>query len=85
MEYVSEPAGLVTGEHIWKELWLFGLIEDDAVTDLGCLWQPDGHIENGYYLPDDHDTEYQCIDIDHPPSEGAWDARPINPGGVNLV
>ena len=75
---------LVTGEHVWHELWLFGLIEDDAVTDLGCLWQPEGHIENGYYFPDDLDTEYPIIDIDNPPMQGAWDAIPVHSGAVKL-
>lgn len=68
---------LVTGTHVWHKLWLFGLIEDqDVVKQRSCgdLWRPYGRIANGYYVPDDEDTE---ISIFNPP-EGVHDARPIN-------
>lgn len=68
--------GMVTGYHIWHRLWLFGLIEDEDVVkqrSCGDLWRPDGRVANGYYIPDDDDTE---ISIDNPP-QGVYDARPI--------
>lgn len=67
---------LVTGSHVWYKLWLFGLIEDqDVVSTHGCgdLWRPYGRIANGYYIPDDIDTN---VSIDNPP-EGVYGARPI--------
>ena len=67
---IDQTVGLVTGRHIWDALWRFGLIEDEAVTRLGCLWQPDGHIENDYYIPDDHDTIEDCVTIDTPNTVG---------------
>ncbi len=71
-----EENGMVTGEHLWRRLWLFGLIEDtDVVSQRSCgdLWRPEGRIANGYYIPDDEDTE---VSIDNPPN-GVWDARTI--------
>ena len=73
---ISSPVGLVTGEHVWYRLWLFGLVESsDVVRQRSCgdLWRPDGRIANGYYIPDDDDT---MVSIDNPP-QGVHDARPI--------
>ena len=65
----------------WHKVWLFGLIleEDTAkVYRLGNYWRPEGTVANDYYIPDDYDTEYRTIDLDHPPTEDvAWDARPL--------
>jgi hypothetical protein len=69
---IGEWDSLVTGEHLWHALWLFGLIEDQAVTRLGNLWMPDGRIENDYYIPDDEDTSIE-VTLFNPPKV---DARP---------
>lgn len=71
--------GFVTSEYLWYSAWLFGVIVDDDVTNLGCLWQPDGVIAFGYYVPDDYDTTFQVVTIDQPPTEAeAWDAKPVS-------
>lgn len=78
-EYISQTVGLVTGYSVWHRLWLFGLVEDkDVVAQRSCgdLWRPAGRIANGYYIPDDEDSELTLTTIDNPPS-GAWDARPV--------
>lgn len=77
VEDISSPVGLVTGEHIWDMLWRFGIVVDNDVQrqrSCGDLWRPDGRIANGYYIPDDEDTEYPCYSIDSPPPKVAWDA-----------
>ena len=75
------PNGLTTGEYLWDTLWRFGLVEDkDVVSQRSCgdLWRPDGRIANGYYIPDDEDSEVSLVSIDSPPVvDTAWDARPI--------
>lgn len=80
VEDIESVNGLVTGQHVWYKLWLFGIVVDNDVTlqrSCGDLWRPDGKIANGYYVPDDEDSELSLIDIDHPPTvDVAWDSRP---------
>ncbi len=74
----SSGVGYTTGEHLWYEAWLYGIIVDDVVSQLGSSWQPNGCIENGYYFPEAEDAEYPIISIDSPPVvDTAWDAAPI--------
>ena len=73
---LSEWLGYRTGASLWDAMWRFGIIVDDDITNLGCLWQPNGVIANGYYVPDDDDTSVPLVTIDQPPSVAvAWDAK----------
>ena len=57
----KEQGSMVTGQHHWHALWLFGIILDD---------------DGDWYIPDDEDSLLSLVTIDNPP-QGAWDARPI--------
>jgi len=77
-DYIEDVMGYRDGTSLWYAAWLFGIIVDDDVDSLGCLWQPDGTIASGYYIPDDFDTEVDLITIDNPNRDCvAWDAKPL--------
>jgi hypothetical protein len=64
---VERMVGFTTGEHLWDAMWRFGLVEDkDVVQQRNCgnLWRPDGRIANGYYVPDDDDTEVSLVTLE---------------------
>ena len=64
---VERMVGFTTGEHLWDTMWRFGLVEDkDVVQQRSCgnLWRPDGRIANGYYVPDDDDTEVSLVTLE---------------------
>lgn len=84
MEEIERLVGLTTSTHLWKAMWLFGIIVDDdtmeSAESLKGYWNPTGSINNraGYYVPDDYDTEIPLVSLDSPPISGAaWDSKGV--------
>ena len=48
----KEQGRMVTGQHYWHALWLFGIILDD---------------DGDWYIPDDEDSLLSLVTIDNPP------------------
>ncbi len=76
-QQTESVCGYTTGQHSWYECWLFGIIVDDTVGQLGGYWQPDGRIANGYYFPSEEDIEIEITCFSPPVQDAAYDARPI--------
>jgi hypothetical protein len=45
-EWVEHQLGMVTGEHLWHQAWLFGIVVDDDLN---------------YYIPNDYDTSVPLV------------------------
>ena len=69
--------GFTTGEHLWRDAWLYGIIVDDGVRSLGGYWKPEGRIANGYYFPDPEDVSIEVTVFNPPTVNLAYDARPV--------
>lgn len=76
-QQTESVCGLTTGQHLWYKAWLFGIIVDDEVQNLGSYWQPEGRVANGYYFPEPDDVELEVTCFNPPTVDTAWDARPI--------
>jgi len=50
-EWLQQAVGLVTGEHLWHTMWLFGIVLDD---------------DGDYYVPSDHLIEVELIELNGP-------------------
>lgn len=50
-DWLDKTVGLVTGEHLWHTMWLFGIVIDDDMS---------------YYVPSDHLVEVELIELNGP-------------------
>lgn len=76
-QQTESVCGFTTGEHLWRDAWLFGIIVDDDVQQLGGYWKPEGTIANGYYFPDPEDVTIEVTVFNPPTVNVAHDARPV--------
>lgn len=50
-DHIEDMMGMVTGEHLWHAMWLFGIVVDDDMS---------------YYVPSDHLVEVELIELNGP-------------------
>ena len=51
-EQAERDVGLTSGQYLWHQAWLFGIVVDDDL---------------GWYIPDDYDTRVPLVSLDNPP------------------
>jgi hypothetical protein len=50
-DWIEDHLGMVTSEHLWHSMWLFGIVLDE---------------DGGYYVPSDHLVEMELIELSGP-------------------
>ena len=66
-EYLERHHGMVTGQHLWLTAWRFGIVVDNDCPMQGLFGfykNPDDPWDGSYYIPDDHDTTIQLIELE---------------------
>lgn len=76
-QQTESVCGFTTGQHLWRDAWLFGIIVDDSAVALGGYYKPDGVKANGYYFPDPEDVSIEVTVFNPPTVSIAYDARPV--------
>ena len=67
---VEREVGTMSQWHLWREIWLNGLIvdKDAPFTDLYGYYHPtDDYYSGSYYIPDAYDSIVDTISLDNPP------------------
>ena len=66
-EYLERELGYCTSAYLWDAAWRFGIVVDNDCPMQGLFGfykNPDDPWDGSYYVPCDHDTTVQLIELE---------------------